>query len=330
MKKLTSVHALAEFRGSPSACGRQYGLSQAEAIGAFLALAVKPDPARLDYAARCWRVLSEWEPPVVEFVRGMATGTGMSLDEITLLLLHEEVYHLPHCTAFGATGAASAGKAPILAQNWDWDPSLYPWASLLRLRSDATPATLTYAYPGLWAAAGINEHGLALVWTGAGYFPRIRPKVGVPTYALIAGILARRNCREAVALLEKTPNAGAFIFFIGDAEETLGGRIVLVLDGVQHLEGAEPCARSLRRLLAYLPGAMHLVLVEQHRGRIDGNAARSILCDHGVRPGLDICQHPVPGRRGLTLDSFYALPARREFWIARGSPCRHTYVRYTP
>src|SRR5437867_4510460 len=229
MKKLTSVHALAEFRGSPSACGRQYGLSQAEAIGAFLALAVKPDPARLDYAARCWRVLSEWEPPVVEFVRGMATGTGMSLDEITLLLLHEEVYHLPHCTAFGATGAASAGKAPILAQNWDWDPSLYPWASLLRLRSDATPATLTYAYPGLWAAAGINEHGLALVWTGAGYFPRIRPKVGVPTYALIAGILARRNCREAVALLEKTPNAGAFIFFIGDAEGEI--RVVEGLPG---------------------------------------------------------------------------------------------------
>src|SRR6266571_2835405 len=49
--------------------------------------------------------------------------------------------------------------------------------------------------------------------------------------------------------------------FLGDAEESLGGRIVLVLDGVQHLEGAEPCARALRRLLAYLPGAMHLVLV---------------------------------------------------------------------
>ena len=49
--------------------------------------------------------------------------------------------------------------------------------------------------------------------------------------------------------------------FIGDAEESLGGRIVLVLDGMQHLEGAEPCARALRRLLANLPGAMHLMLV---------------------------------------------------------------------
>jgi ATP/maltotriose-dependent transcriptional regulator MalT/DNA-binding SARP family transcriptional activator len=49
--------------------------------------------------------------------------------------------------------------------------------------------------------------------------------------------------------------------FIADAQESLAGRIVLVLDGVQHLEGSEPCERMLRRLLAYLPGALHLVLV---------------------------------------------------------------------
>jgi ATP/maltotriose-dependent transcriptional regulator MalT/DNA-binding SARP family transcriptional activator len=49
--------------------------------------------------------------------------------------------------------------------------------------------------------------------------------------------------------------------FISDAQESLGGRLVMVLDGVQHLEGSEPCVRALRRLLAYLPGALHLILV---------------------------------------------------------------------
>src|SRR5438093_783323 len=48
--------------------------------------------------------------------------------------------------------------------------------------------------------------------------------------------------------------------FIGDAEESLGGRIVLVLDGVQHLEGSEPSLRALRQMIANLPGAIHLVL----------------------------------------------------------------------
>jgi len=47
---------------------------------------------------------------------------------------------------------------------------------------------------------------------------------------------------------------------IGDAEESLSRPIILVLDGVHHLEGAEACVRALRRLVARLPGAIHLVL----------------------------------------------------------------------
>jgi len=49
--------------------------------------------------------------------------------------------------------------------------------------------------------------------------------------------------------------------FIRDAEESLGGRIVVVLDRVECLEGGEPGIAALRRLLTYLPGSLHLVLV---------------------------------------------------------------------
>jgi hypothetical protein len=344
-EKLPSRHSVAELSGSPSVCGREYGASQAESIRAFLALTVAPDKRRLAYAARCWRVLAGWKRPVVEFVRGMAAGAGLSLEEATLLLLHEEICHLPHCTAFGATGAASQG-GPILAQNWDWDHSLYPWASLVRLRSDSAPATLTYAYPGLWASAGMNEHGLALVWTGAGYFPRLRPRDGVTTYALSAGVLACGSTGEAVALLERTQNAGAFIFFVGDAAgdvrvvEGVPGKVEVeccrgLVSRANHYE-LEPIIRMARqrvppatlRANTRSRGRRMRALLDEHRGPIGRRAAEVILSDHGVQPGLDICQHPVPGRRGLTLDSFYALPARRELWIARGSPCRHDYVRY--
>ena len=49
--------------------------------------------------------------------------------------------------------------------------------------------------------------------------------------------------------------------FMNEAEESLGGRLVLVLDEVQHLEASDLCTRALRRLLAYLPGTLHLILV---------------------------------------------------------------------
>jgi hypothetical protein len=69
-------------------------------------------------------------------------------------------------------------------------------------------------------------------------------------------------------------------------------------------------------------------LLKKYRGRIDREAIETILSDHGRRAGLSICQHSIPGRDGMTIDSFYALPRKKEFWIARGHQCRHKYERY--
>jgi ATP/maltotriose-dependent transcriptional regulator MalT/DNA-binding SARP family transcriptional activator len=49
--------------------------------------------------------------------------------------------------------------------------------------------------------------------------------------------------------------------FIRDAEESLGGEMLLVLDDVHNLEAGAPCTGALKRLLAYLPGTLHLILV---------------------------------------------------------------------
>lgn len=102
---------------------------------------------------------------------------GFCRQEVTPTL---EIVHQPHCTALAAAGTATHGTT-IIAQNWDWAPQLYPWAGLLRLALRGSPRVVTYHYPGLWACAGINEHGLALMWTGGGYFPLVPPVVGLPT-----------------------------------------------------------------------------------------------------------------------------------------------------
>ena len=49
--------------------------------------------------------------------------------------------------------------------------------------------------------------------------------------------------------------------FLRDAEESLAGHLVLVLDRIECLEGGETGIAALRRLLTYLPGSLHLVLV---------------------------------------------------------------------
>jgi len=49
--------------------------------------------------------------------------------------------------------------------------------------------------------------------------------------------------------------------FMGEAEEALGGRFLVVLDQVDALEGSPTATRALKRLLAWLPGTLHLVLI---------------------------------------------------------------------
>lgn len=342
----TPRHTLITLEGTPRHCGRAYGESQAEAIQGFLRLEVTPNSQRLRFAQRCWARLGQWEKPVVEFALGMAEGCGLSPIEITLLLLHEEIGHIKRCTAFGATASGSRDGHPIIGQNWDWSPSLYPWSSLVRLRPDTAPATLTYAYSGLWSAAGLNEHGLSLVWTSSGLFPRIPPRVGIPTYALIAGILTRTNCKEALELLKDTEHAGCFIFFLADARgevwvvEGSPGRFETarchdVIGRANHYECPRSCWLTRQKLPrptvkknTSVRAERMAELLQQHRGKIDSKVAEAMLCDHGVRPGFNICQHLVPGRASMTLDSFYILPARKELRIARGLPCRHRYRRY--
>lgn len=331
------------YSGSPRACGRDYGQENAERIRALYTMETTPNRWRLALASKCRRVLEEWERPIVEFVRGISQGSGMSPDEITLLLLHEEIVHSKHCTAIAATGPGTRDGRAIAGQNWDWASPLGPWSSLLRLRTTVMPATLTYAFPGLWAAAGINEHGVSLLWTSAGYRPKVMPIVGVPTYALIAGILARRTARDAVELVRRTRFAGCFIFFIADAAgdvfvlEGGGGRLEVVpcadvISRANHYETAAMKHHSRQRTARESPkentrarGRRAAELVRSAAGRMDAAAIEAILRDHGRPPGLSICQHPVPGRTMVTLDSFYVVPHKRELWLARGHQCRHRY-----
>lgn len=49
--------------------------------------------------------------------------------------------------------------------------------------------------------------------------------------------------------------------FIRDAEESLEGQMILVIDDVHHVADGGPAERALRRLVAYLPGTLHLILM---------------------------------------------------------------------
>jgi ATP/maltotriose-dependent transcriptional regulator MalT/DNA-binding SARP family transcriptional activator len=119
--------------------------------------------------------------------------------------------------------------------------------------------------------------------------------------------------------------------FISDAEESLGGRLIVVLDEVHHLEGSVLCTRALKRLLAYLPGTLHLVLVGRS---LPDLGVQALLADDAVQivQGEDLL-FTVEETRALLLETF-GLPmppetvdkvhARTRGWVTALQLIRHT------
>ena len=337
---------LYEFRGSALKCGELYGDTQRELIPGFLHMETPPTPERLKYAGKCWELLADWNKPVADFTRGAAKASGRSIEEHTLLMLHEELVHTKNCTALAVNAAAATDGNPILGQNWDWHSRLFPWPSILHVRSDAMPEMLTYSYPGMWAAAGINEHGVSLVWTGAGYRPKVEPIVGIPTYALIAGILTCKSTGEAIELIADTPHAGCFIFLLADArndvrvveampEHAVSVRCHDVAGRANHYE-CELTIKESKQTLGdsaadcgtVARAARIHALLKHYNGIVSRAAVEAMLRDEKGEPGQTICQSPSDSRASMTVDSFYFRPVHREMWLARGVPSEHEYVRY--
>lgn len=330
--------AVTSFKGTLQECGQAYGEALETEILGFWQQEIRPRKEYLTYAERCWLFVQKQAPQSAEFVRGMAAGAHLPPAYITMLLLHEEFGHMPHCTAFAATGAATEDGKTINAQNWDWPPGLYPWPGLLRLDAQGTLATLTYHFPGLWAGVGLNEAGLSVFATSTG-IAKVVSEVGLPTYILVAEMLRRATVAEAIGYMRSVKLAGACNYLLADATgaiavvETLPGHVSVdqsseALARANHYEDAET-ARLAGEVVSEGPTERGSVrraqrmaeLLEQNHGRINPSVAKTILLDR-QDPWPWIHEYPG-GEAGLmapdfTLDSMFTVNQDRVFYTCRG------------
>jgi hypothetical protein len=334
------------YAGSLGACGRAYGEEHAEGINIGLDRDIRLKKSEWRHVEQCMAIRWKHKDALDELIGGVAAGSGRTFMEIARLFF-EGYGSSRNCTAFAATRRGTTDGKPILGMNWDGPLSLYPWSRLLRFDAKGWPRMLVYSSrPGQPIGAGINEHGMSLVWTSAA--PSIRrrfasPRLGVPTYCQVTGILACRDCAEAIALLKEAPNAAGFIFFLADARgsawvvEAIPNKIDCIeckdaIGRANHLESAELIRISQQVVpRSTLPqntaarGKRIHQLIRKHCGRINRSIAEAMLSDTVGKPGHTICRSWAYGDACMTIDSFYLLPAQRQFCIARGLPSRHTF-----
>jgi isopenicillin-N N-acyltransferase-like protein len=220
--------------GTARARGQAYGKRFREGIHDFLnreiytALVGKPSSKEemLAYAADCAVVVREMCPMIAEELAGIAEGAGLEFNEVVLIQLHEEVYHrtpLPkhgHCTAVAVGPTDSTEKHAFVGQTWDWMTTMAGKSQLTEWRRGVDGAdVLAYSYPGLPFGAGMNSHGIAFCWTSAALkLKNQSPRVGLPSYVLIAHLLNQKDVDSLVREAKRDKQAGWFTFVFNDSQ----------------------------------------------------------------------------------------------------------------
>ena len=300
----------------------------------------------LKHARKYEPFIREYSPEIADELKGMAEGSGRPYDEIVMINALEERsdFNQSRCTTFAATGNATKKGETYAGQTWDgierewWDGDL---GLLFKIRTKNGPDVMDYTNPGILACAGMNSNGITINWNTV---PQKQMTIGVPSYLIVAEVLKQKTLGEALDAVRRARRAGYFNFVITNETELYN--VEATPDDLDISYGEE-----------YIGHANHFVsekfrstqnvgvstcsiirhnrinrLLRENRGKIDLEACMGFLRDHVNYPS-SICYHPGdetdPKERGLTLDSWISVPSKKEFWIARGSPCGSEFMRYT-
>ncbi len=357
---------LLEVSGSPRERGYQHGERLKDGVHRILKeefydYFAKENVSKetlLKFAAKNIPFVQEYSPESFQIMEGIAEGSGASIEEVTLIQMHEEMHtskekcviYRDHCTSFGATGPATVAGETFIGQNWDFHTEIY-WNGeapfLLHETRTNGPNLLAYNAPGFVTWAGMNSDGLCLSWNSV---PRRNLDVGVPTYVIISEVLRSKNIGDALAAVVKAKRGGCFNFIIADengevydieatpddidayyCNTTMGHANHYLRLKYKDGQMADTVAYSPDKKEANMASMVHQnrmdKLLAQSSPNIDLEACERILRDHVNYP-YSICSHESETKHSITFDSWVMVPRKHEWWIARYPACQNEYVKY--
>ena len=372
---MDSPHRYSEIdvAGTPRELGRQLGEAAGEQIRGFCAIAMDrvnrtvaiTHEAALDVARCSIPIAERYDPAMIEELRGTAETARVSLEELMLLQVRNQLKPADAgCTSFSI--GQPLLKERIVAQNWDADPALDEFTIVLTRRPVGKPAFTTITQAGLIAYIGFNSEGIGVC---ANTLPAPSRRLGVPHYFLLRGIYEARSLNEAIDAVNRAERAiPANIMMTtpqgpANLEVTLDGVHVLTGDGCGLVTHTNHCRHP--DLVAINDSFPELIQSHSRQARIDKLLAslsngdrcdsaegscdiassgqspkstyeatvqeiQSALKDHDNYP-RSICRHvnnDQPTGFWQTVFSVIIEPERFQMQITRGTPCSHPYETY--
>lgn len=335
--------------GLPRELGRQLGEAAGETIRAFCAAAlervnqtVKISQASADVIAAASIDWAErYSPDMVEELRGTAEAALVSLNDLMLLQVRNQLQPDAGggCTSFA--WARREGGGCLAGQNWDNDPALDPFTIVLTRRPTGKPTFTTVTQAGLIAYIGLSEAGIGVCLNS---LPAPSRKLGVPHYFTVRGIYEARSLDEAIEAVRRAERAIPANIMLAtpqgpaDLEVTIDDVCVLTdpvrvthANHCQHPRLSSINGRFGELIQSHARLArIDTLLASQEKAEPTIAALQTALRDHQDWPH-SICRHANDDPRFGFWETVFSVildPAERCLYVTRGTPCTQPYEMY--
>jgi len=304
--------------------------------------------AVLDQARQYLAPIEGYAPHLLEEMRGIADGAGVSLDEVLALNCRTEILSMgtislrDECTAVFVAPEATADGHTLVAQNWDWSNVLRGGTVLLRVEQPGWPTVLTVTEAGMVGKIGLNSASVGVVTNFVRHDHR---RVGVPFHLILREALNASRLGLAVAAVYRDVRADSGNYMLAHADgEAIDLEATPSDVGFLHPQdgllvhtnhfvtprlqaGDVGIALSDHTLLRY---GRAIRLLRAQVGQITVETLKDVFRDHFNHP-KSICRHPDLSQpeieRSATLASMIVDLTAGEMHLAAGEPCKVEYQK---
>ncbi len=339
-----------EVSGDPYEMGRQIGEAAREEVRGFAEIALErvnktltvSRENALAVARNSLSYAESYAPHMLDELRGMSESSDVSLEELMLLQVRNQLRPDADagCTSFSI--ASPAGQRAVVGQNWDNDPGLDPFTVVLTRRPVGKPALMNVTQAGLIAYIGLNSAGIGICLNT---LPAPSRPLGVPHYFTVRAIYETASLTDAVQAVRRADRAiPANIILVtpqgpADLEVTVDDVHVLQDGGAGLVTHANHCEHpDLLPINDDFPELIQSgprkIRIENLFGEMDRPLAleslKAALRDHENYP-TSICRHPNDHpATGYWATTFSVIiePEDGLMHISRGNPCERPYETY--
>ena len=348
-----------DLAGSPAQIGAAHGEAQRERIreycDRFLSSLLSGTQVKVT-EAELW---AQWSPQVaanqreapdlVEEMRGIARGAGVSFERIFLLnsLLDLNSFRyldlarsFAGCSTFAVVSEADTGKT-LIGQTYDMPEFHQNYLTVLRLEPAQGPRQLIFTFSGIVGAAGLNEEGLAL---NINYLSPRDVGLGRLHSVVVRQVLAATQLADALTPVATPPRAGGAHFLIADRDgnvisvETTAKRFAIAYPEGNAIGHTNHYLASELKEIEYIRGssigsslarytALRRFLLERG-GKLTTAALMELTTDHTAYP-RSICAHGAgfeqAGNRTRTVSALVQSPADGVMHLTNGCACEGSY-----